>query len=136
MAAKKKKKRLKKTKAEGTLGIDGPTFDSEERMHFSQNDLIKYDLAEHKLANTNQIIQLKAQAAQEATHQYQQLIQQIKVATSELKKEQEKYTEQLNDIRNKIEVVYGIDMNECTFDDATGLIHKGSSYVLRGQRKK
>jgi len=140
---KRKKASKKKIKAKSKVNrpvsiikLDGPRYDEEDRMHFSSNDLMMYDLAEHKLANVNQAIQLKAQAANEATHAYQQTIQQLKVETNSLRVEQDSHTDRLKEIREAIESEYVIDMGDVTFDDGTGLIHKGSSYVFRGQRKK
>ena len=138
--------RRKKTKPEeGTLqaekgngssnGLVGPRV-HEGELYFSKEDLSRFELAQYKVANTLQGIQIKKNQVSAIRRKAEQDIAQVQAEIVALQHTVEKLKMEFSNLRQLVEKEYGLDLSESgrvTYDDETGRIYDDGHPVLAAQ---
>lgn len=109
------------TKQHNRVVETGPDHRDGE-MYFSPHDLVRFELAQERVVNVDQAIELRRREASEAQRQHDARMQSIAVEVAKLRALKSKREDALRDLRAELAKVYDLDLARITYDDETGLI--------------
>jgi vacuolar-type H+-ATPase subunit I/STV1 len=114
--------RKKKSKASSKVVSIKEPSDNDGDLYFSDTDLLRLQLMQHKLQGAAQAVQLKLYEITEFRRHIelraQTLDQQLKQLQEDQRAVESKYREFQDEIREK----YGVGLDEISYDDETGKI--------------
>jgi len=114
---KKKKKAYRSKLNENELS--GPII-FDDYLYFSPLDLTRYELAQHKLANSLQGIKLKQAEIERVRKKAEDDIRTLNTAILQLQSTVKIQEQELKELQESIGELYKIDMSVVSYDDKTG----------------
>lgn len=127
MAIRKKKAKAKKA-AKPTAG----RVNEDGHLCFEKLDLLRYELARHRVVNDSQAIRLKKAEIDAAKRELAQAIQRLSTEVTALKMSQREREKELKALQDELGGSYGIDLSKMSYDDMTGRIYLDGEPVVRG----
>lgn len=125
MAAKRKKSKAKKqgspAKERSQHRLTGPAVINGEA-HFSPEDLQAYELAQYKVLNAKQAVQLKVHEIEEYQRKANFKLAQMQALLKQVQAYEKQYRDRLVELQAAITKKYGVDLSKITYDDETGRI--------------
>lgn len=115
--------------------LEGPSIRDGE-LYFGTTDLQKYELAQYKVGNTTQAIQLQHREAEDIKRKAEQHLNTIGKHIVQLQIQQKSQANGLKALQTAIGERYNIDVSVMTYDDETGRIYVGDSVVATPSTKE
>lgn len=123
--AKKKDNGVAVVSAEPTplaYSVQGPIY-VDEALHFSPNDLVRFELAQHKMANSLQSIALKRAEIVQFRSEMSQRARSLDSDLAQLMTISKSIEEAFLAYRAELEKQYKVDFSKTSYDDASGRIN-------------
>lgn len=101
--------------------IAGPEIRDGEK-YFSPEDLALYELAQYKVANARQAVQLKQHEADDYQRRANEKLSQLQFQVKQLRAFENQKKDALLRLQSAIAKAYDVDLSKVTYDDETGRI--------------
>jgi hypothetical protein len=127
---KKTTKKSAKAPAAGTSSplVEGPRY-VEGTMHFSPNDLVRYDLYRTRVEHALQQITINRSEAEAVKRRAEEDIRRIQSHSHQLMNEAKVREEEFKAFQSAIGETYSLDMKQVSYDDRSGKLYLNAQEI-------